>query len=158
MHFQLPDDLAIWQNRVREFVRTELQPHDQAIEETGHVPDTAIAGLRKMGLFGTNTPKEHGGLGLSMLGSCLAIEEVAKAHAAYYYLSDPTLQELLQPLGATARCITFSMAPKPILQMLTSRVFLRFSQRWTLDQAPRESQRLQSMQERRDCASAERSR
>jgi acyl-CoA dehydrogenase len=87
MHFQLPDDLAVWQNRVREFVRAELQPHDALIEETGRVPDAAMAGLRKTGLFGTNTPKEHGGLGLSMLGSCLAIEEVAKAHAAYYYLS-----------------------------------------------------------------------
>jgi acyl-CoA dehydrogenase len=36
-----------------------------------------------MGLFGTNTPSEYGGLGLSMLGSCLAIEEVAKAHTAF---------------------------------------------------------------------------
>jgi len=87
MNFQLPDDLVIWQNRVREFVRTELQPHDAAIEETGHVPESAMAGLRKMGLFGTNTPREYGGLGLSMLGSCLAIEEVAKAHTAFYYLS-----------------------------------------------------------------------
>lgn len=46
-----------------------------------------MAGLRKMGLFGTNTPNEHGGLGLSMLGSCIAIEELAKAHTAFYYLS-----------------------------------------------------------------------
>lgn len=87
MNFQLPDDLVIWQNRVRDFVRAELQPHDASIEETGRVPEAAIAGLRKMGLFGTNTPKEYGGLGLSMLGSCLAIEEVAKAHTAFYYLS-----------------------------------------------------------------------
>jgi acyl-CoA dehydrogenase len=87
MNFQLPDELAIWQNRVREFVRTELQPHDPFIEETGVVPEAAMAGLRRMGLFGTNTPKQHGGLGLSMLGSCLAIEELAKAHTAFYYLS-----------------------------------------------------------------------
>jgi acyl-CoA dehydrogenase len=87
MNFQLPDELAIWQHRVREFVRTELQPHDAAIEETGVVPEVAMASLRSMGLFGTNTPKQHGGLGLSMLGSCLAIEELAKAHTAYYYLS-----------------------------------------------------------------------
>ena len=46
-----------------------------------------MAGLRKMGLFGTNTPTQFGGLGLSMLGSCIAIEELAKAHAAFYYLS-----------------------------------------------------------------------
>lgn len=87
MHFQLPDDLLVLQSRMREFVRSELQPHDAAIEETGHVPDEAMAGLRRMGLFGTNTPKQYGGLGLSMLGSCLAIEELAKAHTAFYYLS-----------------------------------------------------------------------
>jgi acyl-CoA dehydrogenase len=87
VNFQLPDDLIIWQNRVRDFVRTELQPHDASIEKTGVVPETAMAGLRRMGLFGTNTPKKHGGLGLSMLGSCVAIEELAKAHTAFYYLS-----------------------------------------------------------------------
>ncbi|MFT4119442.1 acyl-CoA dehydrogenase family protein [Bradyrhizobium sp.] len=87
MQFELPDDLRLLQNRVREFVRTELQPHDAQIEETGNVPESAMAGLRKMGLFGTNTPKQWGGLGLSMLGSCIAIEELAKAHTAFYYLS-----------------------------------------------------------------------
>lgn len=87
MHFQLPDELLVLQNQMRDFVRTELQPHDASIEETGRVPESAMAGLRRMGLFGTNTPKEFGGLGLSMLGSCVAIEELAKAHTAFYYLS-----------------------------------------------------------------------
>ncbi len=87
MNFALPDDLVIWQNRVRSFVRADLQPHDAIIEQTGNVPVAALEGLRRMGLFGTNTPKAFGGLGLSMLGSCLAIEEIAKAHAAFYYLS-----------------------------------------------------------------------
>ena len=73
MHFQLPDDLVALQGRMREFVRSELQPHDSAIEATGQVPSSAMAGLRRMGLFGTNTPKQFGGLGLSMLGSCIAI-------------------------------------------------------------------------------------
>lgn len=87
MDFTLPPDLARWQQRVRAFVTDELQPHDAAVEETGIVPASAMAGLRRMGLFGTNTPRDYGGLGLSMLGSCLAIEEVAKAHTAFYYLS-----------------------------------------------------------------------
>src|SRR5882757_323344 len=87
MDFALPPDLARWQLRVREFVERELQPHDAAIEQTGRVPEQALAGLRRMGLYGTNTPREYGGLGLSMLGSCLAIEELAKAHVAFYYLS-----------------------------------------------------------------------
>lgn len=87
MDFALPAELARWQLRVREFVERELQPHDAAIEQTGMVPEQALAGLRRMGLYGTNTPAEYGGLGLSMLGSCLAIEELAKAHVAFYYLS-----------------------------------------------------------------------
>lgn len=87
MNFELPAELASWQQSVRRFVETELRPHDAMIEETGEVPESAMAGLRRMGLFGTNTPREYGGLGHSMLGSCLAIEEIAKAHTAFYYLS-----------------------------------------------------------------------
>jgi len=86
MDFDLPLELSRWQQRVRAFVTEELQPHDAAIEATGNVPPEAMAGLRRMGLFGTNTPKAYGGLGLPMLGSCLAVEEIAKAHTAFYYL------------------------------------------------------------------------
>lgn len=87
MDFTLPADLVDWQLRVRQFVRDELQPLDAAVEEGGEVPEAALAGLRRMGLFGANTPAAYGGLGLSMLGSCLALEELAKAHIAFYFLS-----------------------------------------------------------------------
>lgn len=86
MDFSLSPDLVRWQDRVRAFVRDELQPYDAAIEATGTVPAAPLDGLRRMGLFGTNTPTAYGGLGLSMLGSCLAVEEIAKAHTAFYYL------------------------------------------------------------------------
>jgi acyl-CoA dehydrogenase len=87
MDFTLPTDLVRFQERVRQFVHEELQPLDAAIEAGTEVPEKALAGLRRMGLFGTNTPAEYGGLGLSMLGSCVAIEELAKAHIAFYFLS-----------------------------------------------------------------------
>jgi acyl-CoA dehydrogenase len=87
MDFTLPADLVRFQERVRRFVRDELQPIDAEVEATGQVPEQALDGLRRLGLFGTNTPREYGGLGLSMLGSCLAIEELAKAHLAFYFLS-----------------------------------------------------------------------
>ena len=87
MDFTLPADLVRFQELVRRFVRDELQPIDAEVEATGQVPERALEGLRRLGLFGTNTPREYGGLGLSMLGSCLAIEELAKAHAAFYFLS-----------------------------------------------------------------------
>jgi len=86
MDFMLPPNLVRFQEHVRQFVREELQPSDAEVEATGQVPERALAGLRRMGLFGTNTPKDYSGLGLSMLGSCLAIEELAKAHIAFYFL------------------------------------------------------------------------
>ena len=87
MDFDLPRDLADWQRRVRAFVAAELTPHDEAIEKTGVIPPSALDGLRRMGLYGLNTPKHYGGLGLTMLGTCLALQELAKAHIAYYYVS-----------------------------------------------------------------------
>ncbi len=86
MDFQLSSDLSCWQMEVRAFVQCELQPHDQVIEETGIVPPGIMTKMAQMGLFGVNTPREYGGLGLSMLGSCLTVEELAKAHIAFYYL------------------------------------------------------------------------
>ena len=86
MDFRLPPDLVDWQLRVRGFVERELQPHDAEVERSGVVPAGLLAAIADLGLFGTNTPRAYGGLGLSMLGSCLAVEELAKAHAAFYYL------------------------------------------------------------------------
>ena len=41
-----------------------------------------------MGLYGLNTPKPYGGLGLTRCSvTCLALQELAKAHIAYYYVS-----------------------------------------------------------------------
>jgi acyl-CoA dehydrogenase len=87
MDFQIPKALALWKEEVRQFVQQELKPHDAVIEETGEVPAHALDGMRRLGLFGINTPREYGGLGHDMLGNCLTIEEVAKANIAYFYTS-----------------------------------------------------------------------
>jgi acyl-CoA dehydrogenase len=87
MDFDLPDDLIAWQSRCRAFVEAELAPHDAAIEKTGQVPKSALEGLRRNGMFGLNTPAAYGGGGHSMLATCLALQELAKAHIAYYYVS-----------------------------------------------------------------------
>ena len=101
MDFTLPADLVRFQERVRRFVRDELQPIDAEVEATGQVPERALEGLRRLGLFGTNTPREYGGLGLSMLGSCLAIEELAKAHVAFYFLSGVNVHIGSKPIEFT---------------------------------------------------------
>ncbi len=85
MDFAIPRDLAIWKEEVRQFVDQELKPHDAEIEESGEIPARALDGMRRLGLFGTHTPREYGGLGLDMLGNALTVEEVAKANIAYFY-------------------------------------------------------------------------
>jgi acyl-CoA dehydrogenase len=85
--FNLSPDLAAWQARCRAFVASELMPHDAAIEKTGRIPQQALDGLRRNGMYGLNTPAAYGGAGHSMLATCLALQELAKAHIAYYYVS-----------------------------------------------------------------------
>jgi acyl-CoA dehydrogenase len=87
MDFTIPDELLRWKHQVAEFVRHELQPHDAEIEASGAIPAQALDGMRRLGLFGTNTPAEYGGLGLDMVGNCLTIEELARANIAYFYTS-----------------------------------------------------------------------
>ncbi len=51
---------------VREFVRTEVIPAEEVIEETDDVPGTIRAAAAELGLFGYALPEEYGGLGLSV--------------------------------------------------------------------------------------------
>ena len=87
MEFAIPEDLAMLKAQVREFVDRELTPRDDEIEATGQIPAEALKAMASLGLFGTNTPRAWGGLGLGMLGNCLVVEELARAHIAYFYTS-----------------------------------------------------------------------
>lgn len=87
MDFSLTPEQRAWQQECADFVGAELQPCDDQIERTGVVPEAALDGLRRMGMYGLNTPSEYGGGGLSMLETCIALRELAKAHIAYYYIS-----------------------------------------------------------------------
>jgi acyl-CoA dehydrogenase len=51
---------------VRTFVRKEVVPAEETIEETDAVPEAIRAKAAEMGLFGYALPEEYGGLGLSM--------------------------------------------------------------------------------------------
>ena len=70
---------------VRRLVNEQLKPHDQDIEQTGRIPPGALDAIRKMGLFGCYTPARYGGLGLDLVGTSTLIEEIARAHIAYFY-------------------------------------------------------------------------
>ncbi|MQA11093.1 MAG: acyl-CoA dehydrogenase [Pseudonocardiaceae bacterium] len=51
---------------VREFVRDEVMPREDEIEQTNAIPQRLREMAAEMGLFGWALPEEYGGLGLSM--------------------------------------------------------------------------------------------
>lgn len=60
------ETLAVLVDSVRRFVRHDLLPAENEMEESGQVPSRIAAKMKKLGLFGMTTPQQYGGLGLSM--------------------------------------------------------------------------------------------
>jgi alkylation response protein AidB-like acyl-CoA dehydrogenase len=65
-------------NAVREFVDSEILPVAHDLEARDEYPETIVAGLREMGLFGMRIPEEYGGLGLDLTTYALAIAELSR--------------------------------------------------------------------------------
>src|ERR1700761_9064501 len=51
---------------VRRFVAEECVPIEAKVSEEDRVPDSVIAEMRALGLFGLSIPTDYGGLGLTM--------------------------------------------------------------------------------------------
>ena len=78
MNFQLSDEQKLLLETIRRFIRDELHPLEQGIEDTGELPrETALAvhaKAKELGLYALNMPEEHGGGGLSAVDRILCEE------------------------------------------------------------------------------------
>ncbi len=83
MEFEIPEDLRIIQDTIRRFVKNDLEPISQQVEEEDHIPEEIVQKMRDLGLFGLSTPKKYGGLGLSTIGELLVYEELTKTNACF---------------------------------------------------------------------------
>lgn len=83
MDFEIPENLRIMQDTIRRFVKQDLEPISQKVEEEDHIPEEIVQKMRELGLFGLAIPEEYGGLGLGTLGECLVYEELTKTNAAF---------------------------------------------------------------------------
>src|SRR5512143_682257 len=68
---------------LRRFVERELDPLSERVEEEDHIPDQVVAKMADLGLFGLGIPEEYGGQGLSVLGQCVANEELSRTNACF---------------------------------------------------------------------------
>ena len=68
---------------VRRFVREKCVPIEAKVSEEDRVPDSVIAEMRELGLFGLSIPEEYGGLGLSMEEEVLVAMELGYTSPAF---------------------------------------------------------------------------
>jgi acyl-CoA dehydrogenase len=83
MDFEIPENVRLMQDTVRRFVKNDLEPLSQQVDETGKIPETVVQKMRDLGLFGLAIPEEYGGMGLNTLGECVLSEEMGRVNAAF---------------------------------------------------------------------------
>jgi len=80
---------------LRSFMEEELLPHEQAVDESGEVPEELGRQIeqrsKEAGLFAANLPEEIGGGGLSKTAMALMEREYGKtSHALHSWIARPT--------------------------------------------------------------------
>jgi acyl-CoA dehydrogenase len=76
-------DFADVLTAVRTFVRDQVVPREEEIEETDAIPEELRRLSREMGLFGYALPEEYGGLGLSLGEEVRLVFELGYASPAF---------------------------------------------------------------------------
>lgn len=83
MDFEIPEECFLVRNMVKEFVRQELEPIANDIDERDEIPEDIIRKMKSLGFFGMTIPEAYGGLGFSLLAYCFGVFELAKVGMAY---------------------------------------------------------------------------
>ncbi len=77
MEFGLSDEQLVLQETARRFGREEIAPVAAKYDQAGEFPREIIRKAWELGLASTMVPSDYGGVGLSVMDSCLIVEELA---------------------------------------------------------------------------------
>lgn len=88
--WELPEHYRMLRDTVRRFMREEVAPIEDTLEHDALQPspqalDRLRALARDLGLWCVQSPAEHGGAGLDLLGQCVVAEEAAKCRMGLYF-------------------------------------------------------------------------
>lgn len=83
MDFELPENIRLMRDTVRRFIKNELEPISQKVEEEDKIPEGIVQKMRDLGLFGLAIPEEYGGMGLNTLGEIILNEEFGRTNACF---------------------------------------------------------------------------
>jgi acyl-CoA dehydrogenase len=77
------DTLAAMVEETRRFVREELIPAEEHVEETDEIPSPLIDKMKQLGFFGMTIPESYDGLGLSMFEEVSVVFEIGYASPVF---------------------------------------------------------------------------
>jgi acyl-CoA dehydrogenase len=77
MDFAMTDEQHALQETARRFAQAEIAPAAAHHDQTGEFPREIIKKAWELGLVSMCVPEAYGGVGLSVLDSCIAVEELA---------------------------------------------------------------------------------
>jgi acyl-CoA dehydrogenase len=77
MDFHLSDEQLALQETARRFAKEEIAPKAAEYDQSGEFPREIMKKAWELGLSSTCIPPEHGGVGLGVMDSCLATEELS---------------------------------------------------------------------------------
>lgn len=77
------DTLQSMVDQTRRFVRDDLIPAEEWVEEHDEIPDHIVSKLKEFGYFGMTIPEQYGGLGLSMFEEVSVVCEIGYASPVF---------------------------------------------------------------------------
>lgn len=77
------DTLQSMVDQTRRFVRDDLIPAEEWVEEHDEIPDHIVSKLKEFGYFGMTIPEQYGGLGLSMFEEVSIVCEIGYASPVF---------------------------------------------------------------------------
>ena len=83
MDFEIPESIRLMRDTVRRFVKNDLEPLSQQVEEQNAIPENVVQKMRDLGFFGLSIPEDYGGMGLNTLGECVLNEEFGRVNVAF---------------------------------------------------------------------------
>ncbi|MED5579299.1 MAG: acyl-CoA dehydrogenase family protein [Nitrospinota bacterium] len=75
---ELSEELILLQNTIKDLTTKHIKPRASEIDEEEKYPEDIYQILKKHDLLGLFVEEEYGGTNLGILGTCVAIEEIAK--------------------------------------------------------------------------------
>ena len=78
MDFELKEEHRMIRDMVRDFVKNEIAPIANKIDEEEKFPEETVKKMGELGLMGMEIPEEYGGAGMDSISYAIAVEEISR--------------------------------------------------------------------------------